>query len=111
MHESFISLLKNYKAEDETICQIIGFKFQSLNQQETKLQSQKDTTDTSTINSTSKNQAIDQQTLQDFNFFQSHHLRFKNSHLYTVAAYLLKYNMIDLDLLMPHVNQYEIIIN
>jgi hypothetical protein len=110
MHHSFISLLRNYKAEDETICQIIGFKFQSLNQQETAIQqkSSLDTPDITNTGSSTKTQGLDQQTQQDFNFFQSQHVQFKNSHLYTVAAYLLKYNMIDLDLLMPHVNHHEL---
>lgn len=32
MYHTFLGLLKHYKAEDDTICQIIGFKFQSLHQ-------------------------------------------------------------------------------
>ena len=40
MHVAFINLLKAYKAEDETICQIIGFKVHSLHQQEKDLLTQ-----------------------------------------------------------------------
>lgn len=32
MYETFLALLKHYKADDDTICQIIGFKYQSLHQ-------------------------------------------------------------------------------
>lgn len=99
LHRTFIPLLQKYKADNETICQIIGFKFQALNQQEAKLQSQAHKEET---NSKSN---IDQQTQQDFDFFQHQHIQFKNSLLYTATAYLLKYNMIDLDLLMPHVKK------
>lgn len=98
MHEAFIDLLKAYKAEDETICQIIGFKFQSLHQQEKDLlqqfqqqqQQQMDQTDT---NASNKFDA----------YFYNNHVKFSNSSLYTVTSYLLKYKMIDIDLLMPHV--------
>lgn len=96
MNQTFINLLRNYKSEDETICQIIGFKYQALNEQESKLQQEKN------IDLDSRS-GIDQQTQQDFHFYQLHNVQFKNSLLYTVTAYLLKYEMIDLDSLMPHV--------
>lgn len=84
MYKTFIGLLKHYKAEDETICQIIGFKFQSLHQQQ---QSQ------------AKSRKADSDvTLQEL---ISEHISIES--LYTVTSYLLKYKMIDLDLLMMHV--------
>jgi len=100
LHRTFIPLLQKYKADNETICQIIGFKFQALNQQEAKLQEQAH----SDKDETHSKSGIDQQTQQDFEFFQQQHVQFKSSLLYTATAYLLKYKMIDLDLLMPHVN-------
>ena len=30
-YKNYVKLLKEYKSENETICNIIGFKFQSLN--------------------------------------------------------------------------------
>lgn len=84
MYKTFIGLLKHYKAEDETICQIIGFKFQSLHQQQL-LQAK-----------SRKNEA--DLTLQEMNAE-----RISIDSLYTVTSYLLKYKMIDLDLLMSHV--------
>ena len=42
MFKTFIGLLKHYKAEDDTICQIVGFKFQSLNQQQIQQQAKTD---------------------------------------------------------------------
>lgn len=93
MHVAFINLLKAYKAEDETICQIIGFKFQSLHQQEKDLLTQHQQMQTENTDKL------------DTHFYQNH-LKFLNSTLYTVTSYLLKYKMIDLDLLMPHVIKY-----
>jgi hypothetical protein len=84
MYKTFIGLLKHYKAEDETICQIIGFKFQSLHQQQ-QLQAKARKTDSDV-------------TLQEI---ISEHISIES--LYTVTSYLLKYKMIDLDLLMLHV--------
>ena len=90
MHGTFIPLLKNYKSENETICQIIGFKFQSLNQKEKQLQQlQMDTN-------------LDQQQTE-FNMYQLYQAQSKANILYAATSYLLKYDMIDLDLLMPHV--------
>ncbi len=77
MYTTFIGLLKHYKAEDETICQIIGFKFQALYQQQ-QLHAK-----------THKNDSADHQTLQED--------RISIESLYTVTSYLLKYKMIDLD--------------
>ena len=93
MHVAFINLLKAYKAEDETICQIIGFKFQSLHQQEKDLLTQHQQMQTENTDKL------------DTHFYQNH-LKFLNSTLYTVTSYLFKYKMIDLDLLMPHVIKY-----
>lgn len=93
MHVAFINLLKAYKAEDETICQIIGFKFQSLHQQEKDLLTQHQQMQTENTDKL------------DTHFYQNH-LKFLNSTLYIVTSYLLKYKMIDLDLLMPHVIKY-----
>ena len=100
MHRTFIPLLQKYKAEDDTICQIIGFKFQALNQQEAKLQQQAHLEP----ESVSSKSNIDQQTQGDIAFFQQHHTYFEKSLLYTATAYLLKYKMINLDSLMPHVS-------
>ena len=92
MHGTFIPLLKDYKPEDETICQIIGFKFQSLNQKEKQLQQlQLDTNH------------LDQQQQSEFNMYQLYQAQSKANMLYAATSYLLKYDMIDLDLLMPHV--------
>jgi THO complex subunit 2 len=33
MYENYIALLKHYKPDEDTICQIVGFKFQSLSAQ------------------------------------------------------------------------------
>jgi hypothetical protein len=99
MHVAFINLLKAYKAEDETICQIIGFKFQSLHQQEKDLLQQH------------QQQQQQQQSEGDSSKLDAHfynnHIKFSTSSLYTVTSYLLQYKMIDIDLLMPHVIKKE----
>ncbi len=84
MFKTFIGLLKHYKAEDDTICQIVGFKFQSLYQQQSKTDSKQDQNENDIIN-------IDS--------------------LYKITSYLLKYNIIDLESLMPHLypNEQQII--
>ena len=81
MYQTFIGLLKHYKADDETICQIIGFKFQSLHQQQ-QLHAKNHKSDSDVC------------MLED---------RISVESLYTVTSYLLKYKIIDLDLLMSHV--------
>jgi THO complex subunit 2 len=88
MFKTFIGLLKHYKAEDDTICQIVGFKFQSLNQQQIQQQSKTDTKQ-------------DQQETEQINL----------DSLYKTTSYLLKHNIIDLDSLMPHLypNEQQII--
>jgi THO complex subunit 2 len=88
MYKTFIGLLKHYKAEEETICQIIGFKFQSLHQQQ-QLQAK-----------TRKNEA--DLTINELN---ADHISMDS--LYTVTSYLLKYKMIDMDLLMSHLYPNE----
>ncbi|CAF0721331.1 unnamed protein product [Brachionus calyciflorus] len=72
MYETFLALLKHYKADDDTICQIIGFKYQSLH---------------------NLNQKNDDPPSSDS--------------LYLVTSYLLKYAMIDLDSLLPHLYPTE----
>lgn len=90
MYKTFIGLLKHYKAEDETICQIIGFKFQSLHQQQLQQTQAK---------SGGKGESGD--TIPQ----NADHINMDS--LYTVTSYLLKYNMIDLDLLMSHVFNFK----
>jgi hypothetical protein len=90
MHGSFIELLRNYKAEENTVCQMMGFKYQSLHQlqetqqQETQYNENHQFTNTDT-GLTEPGGKITQDSL------------------YTVTAYLLKFKIIDLDLLLPHV--------
>ncbi len=88
MFKTFIGLLKHYKAEDDTICQIVGFKFQSLNQQQIQQQAKTDSKQ-------------DQPELDHISL----------DSLYKITSYLLKYNIIDLDSLMPHLypNEQQII--
>jgi hypothetical protein len=105
MHSTFISLLKNYKAEDETICQIIGFKYQSLTQRE-KLQQQQQQQLLVDTNSSSSD--VQQQHQADIFVYN---LESKANMLYTITSYLLKYKMIDLDLLVTHVTQNHFIFN
>ena len=107
MHRVFIGLLKNYKADEETICHSIGFKFQSLHlieqqmkqqiQQHQSLSSQT-TSESESGKTNSESHSMDQQLL---NMAQTHSTNI--SSLYAVASYLLKYKIIDLDQLTPHV--------
>jgi hypothetical protein len=94
MHETFIGLLRHYKAEEDTICQIVGFKFQSLHQQQLAQQA-KVAKDQPMIGKDGKPivENLDAPVLENINL----------ESLYKVAAYLLKFKIIDLDLLMPHV--------
>lgn len=72
MYETFLALLKHYKADDDTICQIIGFKYQSLHQ----------------LNLSSDDQP-------------------SSDSLYLVTSYLVKYRLIDLNDLLPHLYPTE----
>ena len=103
MHETFIGLLKHYKSEDDTICQIIGFKFQALHQQEVQLQRQQTAASSSAAESNENGSVSDSSSDQyQYKSHQALHSH-KIASLYTVTAYLLKYKMIDLDSLMLHV--------
>ncbi len=99
MYRTFIELLKNYKSENETICQIVGFKFQSLNQKEKNIQQQQQQQQLE-VTEHSKSNNNDQ---NDLNLYQMYHLHSKSNMLYLITSYLLKYNMIELDLLTTHV--------
>ncbi len=83
MFKTFIHLLRNYKVENDTICQMLGFKFQSIHQ----LQQQQ--------MSTNKEKEL-------HDHYSFHQLKNASS-LYKVTSYLLKHQIIELDLLMPHV--------
>lgn len=74
MYETYIALLKHYKPDEETICQIVGFKFQSL----------------------ASHSAPDSNN-------NSHHTT-SNDSLYKITSYLLKHDLIDLDSLLVHLS-------
>lgn len=75
MFETYIALLKHYKPDEDTICQIVGFKFQSLASQ-------------SVLNESSG----------------SHHTTTSNESLYKITSYLLKHELVDLDALLAHLS-------
>ena len=84
MYKTFIQLLKNYKSEEDTICQIIGFKFQSLHQQQ---QAQ-----------------LKQMASAENDHNNNNEQLVSMGSLYKVTSYLLKYKIIELDSLTPHVS-------
>ena len=94
MHETFVGLLRHYKTEDDTVCQIIGFKFQSLYQQQLLLQQKL----AKELPPTGK----DSRLLQGEGSGEGERVSIES--FCTVAAYLLKFKIIDLDNLMPHVS-------
>lgn len=92
MYKTFIQLLRNYKSEEDTICQIIGFKFQSLHQQQ---QAQlKQMAASASENDHNNNSSSNEQLVA-------------MGSLYKVTSYLLKYKIIDLDSLTPHLYPSE----
>ena len=85
MFKTFIHLLRSYKVENDTICQMLGFKFQSIHQLQQQQQQMSTTKD------------------KDLLDHHSFHQLKNASSLYKVTSYLLKHQIVDLDLLMPHV--------
>ncbi len=84
MFKTFIGLLKHYKAEDDTICQIVGFKFQALHQKQQQQASSK--------SDTKQEPDVENISIES---------------LYKITSYLLKHNIIDLDSLTPHLYPNE----
>jgi THO complex subunit 2 len=114
MHGTFIELLRDYKAEEDTVCQIVGFKYQSLHQQQVaqqqkQLQSIKDQQTGSSKDKAGSNNNLNELLLanSDLLLMNANSLEKINlNSLYTVTAYLLKFKIVDLDLLLPHVRIY-----
>lgn len=80
MYETYIALLKHYKPDEETICQIMGFKFQSL-----------------AAAAANSSQMSDSSS-------HSHSSVNNNESLYKITSYLLKHQLIDLDSLLAHLS-------
>jgi THO complex subunit 2 len=144
MHKTYIELLKEYKSDEDSIGQIVGFKFQSLHQEQRKAQQQlqqqlqqmqfsvdsseqnkSDSDNRGNINSnpamggssvssqagehhnhTSHNSNHIGHHLTPYNYFiQNSVSQMVNiDSLYLMTAYLLKYEIIELESLMPHVS-------
>lgn len=83
MYETYIALLKHYKPDEETICQIVGFKFQSL----------------------AASSATAAAALSDHHKSQSSS---NNESLYKITSYLLKHELIDLDALLVHLSPTDV---
>ncbi len=103
MYDTFVGLLKHYKPEDDTICQIIGFKFQSLNQQQLNLQQKQSKENSSKDASKDSNNKDSNKHNEYSNLGDSISDKIQMDSLCLVTAYLLKYKIVDLDLLLPHV--------
>lgn len=100
LYDTFIGLLKHYKAEEDTIGQIIGFKYQSLHQ----LQLAHHQKIVKEIASTNSKDNKPQQPHYDAAFLENLIAeKIDLSSLYQVTAHLLKHKIVDLDLLLPHV--------